>query len=161
MKRDIGLLLSGAIWGGIVVFSWPGTPLQPMAVAPAQSFPSRSLLNALASVESSNNPRAVSPAGARGLYQLMPATWSDMMTEPFDQAFNPVTCELAAVRYLEWIKATLTKWMGSAPDMIDVLSCWHGGIGRYRDRDYSLAAMPDSTKEFVVRVVARIRTPDN
>ncbi len=83
------------------------------------------------------------------------------MDEPSTQAFGPVSSELAAVRYLEWIKSKLTKWRGFAPDAIDVLACWKGGIGRYRDRNYSLAAMPDATKEFVVRVVARMRTPNN
>ncbi len=159
MRRNLCIFMFGVL-GGLVLASLVWT-VSPASSSPDKGFPSRSLLDALAFVESSNNPRAISSAGARGLYQLMPATWGDMMTQPFDQAFNPVTCELAAVRYLEWLKATLTKWMGSTPDVIDILSCWHGGIGRYRDRNYSLAAMPDATKEFVVRVVARMRTPNN
>lgn len=131
-----------------------------ISAQPPAQFPSRQLLDALAFVESSNSPRAVSPAGARGLYQFMPATWGDIMQEPFTQAFDPVSSEIAAVRYLEWIRATLTKWKGSA-DVIDVLACWHGGIGRYKRRGYNLAAMPKRTKEFVARVAQRMRIQDN
>ncbi len=129
--------------------------------AVVEVWPNRALLDALAFVESSNNPRAVSPAGARGLYQLMEPAWRQVMTEPYSEAFNPQLCELAAVRYLEWIKTTLTTWRGFAPDVIDILSCWHGGIGRYKRRGYDLAKMPKSTQQFVVRVVTRMRIHEN
>ena len=82
------------------------------------------------------------------------------MQEPFTQAFDPVSSEIAAVRYLEWIRATLTKWKGSA-DVIDVLACWEGGIGGYRPRGYDLAKMPESTQQFVVKVTARMRIHEN
>ncbi|PID54083.1 MAG: hypothetical protein CSA58_05345 [Micrococcales bacterium] len=42
------------------------------------------LLAAVAQVESGGNPRAVSPAGARGLMQLMPATARNLGVDPFD-----------------------------------------------------------------------------
>lgn len=125
-----------------------------------KSFPNRALLDALAFVESSNSPSAVSPVGARGLYQFMPDTWNDVMTEPFAKAFDPDLSETAAIHYLEWIKSTLVKWKGSA-DLIDVLACWHGGIGRYRRLEYDLARMPERTKQFVARVTARMRIHDN
>jgi polyhydroxyalkanoate synthesis regulator phasin len=45
------------------------------------------LLKAIAMVESNQNPRAVSPAGASGLFQLMPATAKAFgVSDPFDPA---------------------------------------------------------------------------
>lgn len=172
MKRDLIMFL----YGGACVWLTNQLPASapaslPQAVVPPsgdqqvsalgpERFPGRALLDALAFVESSNNPRAVSPAGARGLYQIMPATWGDVMDVPFEQAFDPVSSETAAVRYLEWIRATLTKWKGSA-DVQDVLAAWHGGIGRYKRRGYNLSRMPESTREFVGRVIRQIRARDN
>lgn len=50
---------------------------------------SHPLLLALIKTESNFNPRAVSPKGARGLMQLMPATWQRYgVTDPFDAAQN-------------------------------------------------------------------------
>ena len=82
------------------------------------------------------------------------------MTEPYSRVFNPVTAERAAIKYLNWIRDTLIKWKGSA-DVIDVLACWHGGIGRYKRLGYRLDKMPERTKEFVARVAARMRIHDN
>ena len=157
MKRDALIFLYGVScwWLAEAMSSAP-----PLTARAPEQYPSRQLLDAPSFVESSGNPRAVSPAGARGLYQFMPATWGDVMTEPFTQAFEPVLSEVAAIRYLEWLEATLEKWKGSA-DVIDVLACWHGGIGRYKRLGYDLARMPKRTQEFVARVVSRMRIHDN
>jgi hypothetical protein len=47
---------------------------------------SPALLAAVAKVESGYNPRAVSPAGAQGMMQLMPSTAASMGVNPFDPA---------------------------------------------------------------------------
>lgn len=58
------------------------------------------LLVSLIATESSFNPRAVSPVGAQGLGQLMPATAKDMgISDPFDPEQNIY----ATTRYLAWL----------------------------------------------------------
>lgn len=57
----------------------------------AQYCPScpASLLTSLVAVESSGNPNATSPAGAQGLFQLMPATGKSLgVANPFDPTQN-------------------------------------------------------------------------
>lgn len=58
------------------------------------------LVAGLIATESSFNPRAVSPVGARGLGQLMPATAKDMgVSDPFDVEQNVY----GTTRYLAWL----------------------------------------------------------
>lgn len=59
-----------------------------------------SLLLSLLATESSFNPRAVSPVGAQGLGQLMPATARDMgVNDPFDPEQNIS----GTAKYLAWL----------------------------------------------------------
>lgn len=58
------------------------------------------LVVSLIATESSFNPRAVSPVGAQGLGQLMPATARDMgVNDPFDVEQNVA----GTTRYLAWL----------------------------------------------------------
>jgi len=119
------------------------------------SFPSQKLLLALRTIESSLRADAISKCGARGLYQIMPLTWSDHSSEPFSKAFDPQINTTVAVTYLIWIRNTLSLWEEQEEESISldhILSCWHGGIGRFQKRGYSPGMMPDSTKEFVNQV---------
>ena len=66
-----------------------------------------SLLNAVAQAESGFNPNAVSPAGAQGLLQLMPATGASLgVTNPFDPAQNAN----AGAQYLSQLYAQYGDW---------------------------------------------------
>jgi soluble lytic murein transglycosylase-like protein len=66
-----------------------------------------SLLTSVAKAESSFNPAAVSPAGAQGLMQIMPATGSSLgVTNPFD----PTQSADAGARYLSQLYAQYGDW---------------------------------------------------
>ena len=66
----------------------------------------------LAEVESSFDSRARSPAGAAGLFQLMPATAKrfGLRTWPFDQRMNPEDSARASARYLCALHDKFKDW---------------------------------------------------
>ncbi len=82
------------------------------------------LLGAIATVESGGNPKAVSPKGAQGLMQLMPAT-----AERFDveNPFDPIDNVLGAVRLIDFLK----RWQAERPDLqgnlADLLAAYNAG----------------------------------
>nr|WP_113866252.1 transglycosylase SLT domain-containing protein [Brenneria salicis]NMN91599.1 putative soluble lytic transglycosylase fused to an ABC-type amino acid-binding protein [Brenneria salicis ATCC 15712 = DSM 30166]RBP63071.1 transglycosylase-like protein with SLT domain [Brenneria salicis ATCC 15712 = DSM 30166]RLM30775.1 lytic murein transglycosylase [Brenneria salicis ATCC 15712 = DSM 30166] len=92
--------------------------------------------------ESGWNPRAVSPVGAQGLAQFMPATaqWiSGIVPElKANQPFNPAWAIRALTRYDRWI----WQRVNAADDcqrMAMTLSGYNGGLG-WVQRDQKLAA---------------------
>lgn len=92
---------------------------------------SPALLAAVAKVESNMNPRAVSPAGALGLMQIMPATAAGLGVDPLD----PVQAIDGAARYLsEQIRRFGSVELGLAaynagPGAVQR----HGGIPPFRE----------------------------
>lgn len=81
------------------------------------------LLVSLIATESSFNPRAVSPVGAQGLGQLMPATARDMgITDPFDVQQNI----FATARYLAWLDG---RWRSHPRRWELILASYLAGIG--------------------------------
>jgi soluble lytic murein transglycosylase-like protein len=69
------------------------------SIAQAHSVPAE-LVRALIRVESGNNPKALSPKGARGLMQLMPATAARFGVQ---DAFDPTQNIEGGVRYLKYL----------------------------------------------------------
>jgi len=114
----------------------------------------------LAEVESSFNPQAKSPVGARGLYQFMPPTARrfGMSTEPVDERLNPGKSARAAARYLK----ILYKQFGSWPLALAAYNAGEGRVGRILKREkinsFSQAAthLPSETRMYVPRVQATI-----
>lgn len=97
--------------------------------------------------ESGGDARAVSPAGAMGLMQLMPATWAELRarlslgSDPFDPADNI----LAGAAYLRWLRDRY-----GAPGF---LAAYNAGPGRYEE---SLAGrpLPLETRRYVDKLTA-------
>ncbi|MDR6530276.1 soluble lytic murein transglycosylase-like protein [Caulobacter rhizosphaerae] len=103
------------------------------------------LIEAVIAAESGGRARAVSPAGAMGLMQLMPGTWSDLRArlglgaDPFDPADNI----LAGAAYL---RDLLDRY--GAPGF---LAAYNAGPTRY---EASLAGrpLPLETRLYVARL---------
>ncbi len=95
------------------------------------------LVHAVISVESAYDPRAVSPKGAVGLMQLMPATAAELgvhdLTDPHDNIVGGVR---HLRRLLAYYKGDLTRALAAYNAGVGAVDR-HGGVPPYREtRDY-------------------------
>lgn len=124
------------------------------------------LAKAQMEAESAGDPRAISPVGARGLFQFMPATWDEWVALKPGVGCDPSRAPSphdpdAAVRlrcaYWAWLCKNLPKDTQRA-----ALAAYNWGIGRVwragaaHGENWLLAA-PDETQRYVERIIARWR----
>ena len=132
------------------------TQLKPIFIA--QKVPPE--LVWVAEVESSFDPRARSPAGAAGLFQLMPATAKryGLSTWPLDHRLRPEDSARAAAKYLEYLHAHFKDWRLA-------LAAYNAGEGtvekllqRHKAQTFDAIAthLPAETQMFVPRVEATL-----
>ena len=115
----------------------------------------------MAEVESRFNPLARSPAGAAGLFQLMPATARSLglSTADPDQRLDPEANARAAARYLRRLHGRFGDW----PLVLAAYNCGQGRVAgelkRARNRNYEAIAarLPLETRMYVPRVQETIR----
>ncbi|RRN63605.1 lytic transglycosylase domain-containing protein [Caulobacter sp. 602-1] len=121
-----------------------------IAEASARFGLSTQLIWAVVMAESDGRPDALSPKGAMGLMQLMPATWSEMRAElglgddPFEMRDNV----LAGAGYLR----ALYDRFGSP----GYLAAYNAGPGRYKRHLDGAASLPRETLAYVASVRQRL-----
>jgi membrane-bound lytic murein transglycosylase D len=126
----------------------------------AEGVPSR--LAWLAEVESNLNPSARSPAGAKGLFQLMPETAHALGLATFlpDERTDPEKSARAAARYLRMLFAKFGSWPLA-------LAAYNAGEGRVSRLLASSGAtdfagvsslLPSETRMYVPKVCALVAT---
>lgn len=99
------------------------------------------LIRSVIRTESAFDPRAVSPAGAQGLMQLMPETALELgVTNPLDPEQNV----MAGTRYL---RRLLNRYDG---DIDHALAAYNWGMGNV-DR-HGLEQLPEETRNYLTRV---------
>jgi membrane-bound lytic murein transglycosylase D len=114
----------------------------------------------IAEVESGFDPRARSPAGAAGLFQLEPATAKryGLRTWAFDQRFKPERSAGAAAQYLDHLHNRFKDWRLA-------LAAYNAGEGtvrrllaRHKTRTFDGIStyLPAETQMFVPKVEATI-----
>lgn len=112
----------------------------------------------VAEVESSFDPRARSPAGAAGLFQLMPATAKrfGLSLWPRDQRLQPEPSATASAQYLKYLHDRFKDWRLA-------LAAYNAGEGtvqklldRYKTSSYERIAthLPAETQMYVPKVEA-------
>lgn len=106
------------------------------------------LLDSLRMVESGGNPNAVSPAGARGAYQIMPATARDP-----GYGVSPIDLETATEEeqrefVREYLTALIREFGG---DVEKALAAYNAGPGRVARGE----PLPRETQEYVPKVLGR------
>lgn len=114
----------------------------------------------LAEVESSFDPQAISPVGAKGLFQFMPKTaeWMGLSLRPEDQRTDPARSAAAAADYLKYLFGRFESWPL-------VLAAYNAGEGRVRrlleersavDFNGIASVLPSETRMYVPKVLATI-----
>jgi membrane-bound lytic murein transglycosylase D len=114
----------------------------------------------IAEVESTFDPRARSPAGAAGMFQLMPATAKryGLRVGMFDQRLKPEESARAAAKYLSYLYARFKDWRLA-------LAAYNAGEGtverllaRQKTRTFDAIAtrLPAETQMYVPKVEATI-----
>lgn len=115
----------------------------------------------LAEVESSFDPEARSPAGAVGLYQLMPATARSLglSLSPRDERLVPEKNAAAAARYLKYLHGRFGEWRLA-------LAAYNAGEGRVRQLltrhrassfDGIATRLPAETQMYVPKIEATLK----
>ena len=149
-----GLLLTGAL--PEIAFADPpaerplsksATDVDPyadhIADAARRSGLPASWIRAVMRAESGGDPRAVSPAGAMGLMQIMPATWAALRARHGlgDDPFDPRDNILAGAAYLRELHDRF-----GAPGF---LAAYNAGPSRYADHLATDRPLPAETRVFV------------
>lgn len=117
----------------------------------------------VAAVESGLDPAALSPKGARGLWQLMPETatrYGLVVNAESDERLDPVKSTHAAARYLKELHLQFQDW----PLALAAYNVGEQRVERAMDRlgarDFwtlsRQAALPDETRRYVPVVLARV-----
>lgn len=141
-KLGSGVASASALPAALPAAAAPYDPILREA-AEAYDLP-LALLRAICHSESAFQPTAVSPVGAQGLMQLMPATSARMgVVDPFDPRDNI----MGAARYLKW----LSERFGG--DLVLVISAYHAGEGAV-DRAGGIPPY-ESTRSYLVTVLSR------
>lgn len=174
---DLGELAKaqGLIWGGDwksfkdvahVQVGDVASAVSPTQKAPTENKPASATVNVeqwvdrVIKQESGGNPNAVSGKGARGLMQIMPATWAEETkmiygkSLPFDKASDPKICRVVGTHYLKRIQNVLRKWMGKEPTIEQILAAYNGGWGRLKSVNYQWEKMPAESVGYVRGIIS-------
>lgn len=109
-----------------------------------------SWIRAVMRAESGGDPRAMSPAGAMGLMQIMPATWAALRARYGlgDDPFDPRDNILAGAAYLRELRNRF-----GVPGF---LAAYNGGPSRYADHLATGRPLPAETRAFVAALAPAI-----
>ncbi|WP_421699816.1 lytic transglycosylase domain-containing protein [Ancylobacter sp.] len=155
MHRSVLFLASGLLIGGASACSVTAQTMSPTEAHAVTSYAAfideaaqrfelpANWIRAVLRAESSADPRAVSPAGAMGLMQIMPATWDELRVhyglgaDPFDPRDNI----LAGAAYLR----QLHDRYGSIRAMV---AAYNAGPARY-EASLSGTPLPPDTRIYI------------
>lgn len=107
------------------------------------------LLAAQIKQESSFNPRAVSPAGAQGVSQFMPATAKEM-------GINPLNPEEAIPAGAKYLRQNIDKFGGDVPTG---LAAYNAGPGRVERAGGDISQLPPETRNYVTSILKNEPSP--
>jgi soluble lytic murein transglycosylase-like protein len=121
-------------------------------VSSAAPTASQSLVNAVIQVESSGDPNAVSPKGARGLMQLMPKTAKDP-----GYGITPARDNSSAENLrvgTEYLNAMLQKYNGNLNYALAAYNWGPGNTDKWIAQGADPAKLPAETRNYIPKVMA-------
>jgi len=131
--------------------------LRPVIVEAAERCPEvpASVLAAQLASESSWNPRAVSPAGARGLAQFMPAVWEQYAVDGDGDGITDIWNPIDAIHSAAALNCVNARLVADVPgDRLDnILAAYNAGFNQVV-RYGGIPPFPE-TQEYVERVLSR------
>ena len=124
------------------------------------------VMHKISSIESSHNPNAVSPAGARGQYQIMKSTWDECVELmkvdwDYDTCWNDPVKNRAVGEYYFFKRIPAMLKAYDIPDNTETrLACYNGGIGRivsaYRENPtHWKDHLPQETQQYIIKYTKR------
>ena len=135
-------------------------PVIAQEILPPSGNVTTELIDSLIMAESSGDPNAVSPAGAQGLGQIMPATAANpgFGIEPLKDPFDPIENRRFATEYLT---ALAQRYDG---DLEVALVAYNAGLtnaDRFlaAGRDYSVLPQQGETEPYVAKVLGNVAAP--
>lgn len=111
----------------------------------------------LALIESSLNPRAVSPVGAAGLWQLMPETAKELgleVNEEVDERYHTEKATEAACKYLQKAHLKFGDWYIAAASYNAGKGKLNGELNKQQAGSYFDMLLPVETSRYVFRMLA-------
>ncbi len=108
-------------------------------------------------VESALKGMAVSPKGAVGYWQFMPATARELglsIVPGNDERKNLVKSTNAACRYLKWLHTQLGSWTLAAAAYNNGIGALLSNIRRQQQRDYYYLRLNAETGKYLYRILA-------
>lgn len=103
------------------------------------------LIRSVIKVESGFNPKAISPAGAMGMMQLMPATAKQLGVK------NPFNAEENIMGGTAYLGRLLERYDGN---IRSALAAYNWGPGNLERK--SASAMPGETRNYITRVIGNV-----
>ena len=108
-------------------------------------------------IESGYDPKAVSPKGAAGLWQLLPETARSFglkVEGDIDERFDPVKSTKAALRYINYLKDKFGDWI----KVVVAYNWGEGNLMRLGDfnPDRDMDKLPKETRNYVTKLIKLI-----
>ena len=146
-KQAMGFGDTGADTGGSSAFASNASPSQQNG---SGGFNRDALHQAQLMQESGGDPNAVSPVGAQGLMQVMPATARDpgFGVAPLQNAFDPKENEAFGRKYMD---AMLARYNG---DPRKALAAYNWGAGNTDKWNGDINSLPAETRDYIQKITS-------
>jgi len=132
----------------------------------SSDYMNKKFIRAMVKIENtSENPKAVSHAGARGMGQVMREAWNFIEKKySYDKyAFNPYMSLDVGIRYMIWIdeqcKMFYPNWkkLDKQNKQRVIAASYNGGIFNLMNRKWNLGRMKDETVFYIIKIQKKIQ----